>query len=140
MPPPGGVTAVARVLLTEPQAPGSEATWEPVKAKFPEYDQTCVSETAAVAVAAIASNSEEGSGFKWIPDEKSTFRSPSMSSTLGTRCLALEPMACNFRIDRPIISNGFGREKFGAGSETFWRRIIDDPRVFPPEFWQFFLQ
>ena len=111
-----------------------------MKAKFPEYDQTCVSETAAVAVAAIASNSEEGSGFKWIPDEKSTFRSPSMSSTLGTRCLALEPMACNFRIDRSIISNGFGREKFGAGSETFWRRIIDDPSVFMPELWQLFLQ
>ena len=35
-----------------------------------------------------------------------------------------------------IIRTGFGCEKFGAGLEAFWRRIIDDPNAFPPEFLQ----
>ena len=39
-----------------------------------------------------------------------------------------------------IIRTDFGREKFGAGIEAFWRRIIDDPSVFMPELWQLFLQ
>ena len=39
-----------------------------------------------------------------------------------------------------IIRTGFGREKFRAGIEAFWRRIIDDPNAFQPEFWQLFLQ
>ena len=38
-----------------------------------------------------------------------------------------------------IIRTDFGREKFGAGIESLWRRIIDDPNAFPPEFWQLFL-
>ena len=39
-----------------------------------------------------------------------------------------------------IIRTGFGREKFGAGIQAFWRRIIDDSNASPPEFWQPFLQ
>ena len=39
-----------------------------------------------------------------------------------------------------IIRTGFGREKFGTGVEAFWRRIIEDPSAFPPEFWQLFQQ
>ena len=39
-----------------------------------------------------------------------------------------------------IIRTGFGREKFGAGIEAFWRWIFDDPGASPPEFWQLFLQ
>ena len=39
-----------------------------------------------------------------------------------------------------IIRTGFGREKFGAGTQAFWRRIFDDPGAFPPEFGQLFLQ
>ena len=34
----------------------------------------------------------------------------------------------------------FWARKFGAGIEAFWRRIIDDPNAFSPEFWQLFLQ
>ena len=39
-----------------------------------------------------------------------------------------------------IIRTGFGRENCGTGIEAFWRRIINDPSAFPPEFWQLFLQ
>ena len=66
----GGVTVAARSLLTEPRAPGSEETWERVKPKFPEEDQTCVSEAAAAAVIASCSDPEEGSGPNWRPEEE----------------------------------------------------------------------
>ena len=65
---PGGVTLAARSLLTEPRAAGSKATWERVQAKFPDEDQTSVSEAAAAAVEASAL--EEGSGPKWLPEEE----------------------------------------------------------------------
>ena len=41
---PGRVTEAIRTLLVELHAPGSVETRERVKAKFPEEDQTCVSE------------------------------------------------------------------------------------------------
>ena len=40
------------------------------KTKFPDEDQTSVSEAATVAVAAGASDPEEGSSPKWRPDEE----------------------------------------------------------------------
>ena len=33
-----------------------------------------------------------------------------------------------------------GARNFGTGIEAFWKRIIDDPSAFPPEFWWLFLQ
>ena len=60
----------ARSLLEEPRAPGNEETCERVKAKFQEEDQTCVSEAAAAAVAAISSDPEERSGPNWCPEEE----------------------------------------------------------------------
>ena len=38
------------------------------------------------------------------------------------------------------IRTGVGRETFDAGTEAFWRRIIDSPSAFPTEVWQLFLQ
>ena len=54
---PGGVTLAARSLLEEPRAPGNEATWERMKAKFPDEDDSSISEAAAAAVAANAFDS-----------------------------------------------------------------------------------
>ena len=59
-----------RNLLAEPRTQGNEETWERVKAKFPEEDQSCVSEAAAAAVAASSSDPEEGSGPNWRPVEE----------------------------------------------------------------------
>ena len=39
-----------------------------MKAKFSDEDQTSISEAAAAAVEASASNLEEGSGPKWRPE------------------------------------------------------------------------
>ena len=60
----------ARSLLVDPRAPGSEETWERVKARFPEEDETCVSEAAAAAVAASSSDLEEGSSPSWHSEEE----------------------------------------------------------------------
>ena len=35
---------------------------------------------------------------------------------------------------RSITRSNFGQECFGAGIEAFWRRIVDEPDAFPPEF------
>ena len=39
-----------------------------------------------------------------------------------------------------IIHTDVGREEFGRGMTALWRRNVDEPDVFPPEFWQLFLQ
>ena len=63
------MTVAARSLLAEPRAAGGEATPEGVKAKFPDEDQTSVSEAPAAAVKASASDSGDGSSPKWRPEE-----------------------------------------------------------------------
>ena len=136
----GGVTVAACSLLAEPRATGNEETWERVKAKFPEEDQTCVSEAAAAAVAASTSDLEEGSGPNCPPEEEFdpqvaleviNYRNAlSGVGSDGLRCAHFQSM----------VRTGFGRENSGAGIEAVWRRFIDGPNAFPPEFWQLFLQ
>lgn len=48
---------------------GSEATWQRVKAKFPDDDPSSVSDVATSAVAASASDVEGESGPMWRPVE-----------------------------------------------------------------------
>ena len=132
--PGGGVTVAARTLLAEPRAPGSEATWERAKAKFPGEDQSSVLEAAVAAVAASAIDSEEGSGLKWCPEEEfdpkialEVIKSRNALSGAGSDGL-------RFSHIQSIARTVFGRERFCAGTEAFWRRIIDDTSAFPPEF------
>ena len=136
----GGVTVAARRLLAEPRAPGNEKTWRRVKAKFPEENQACVSEAAAAAVAASSSDQEEGSVPNWRPEEEFD---PQVAIEAINYRSALSGAGSNglrFSHLQSMIRTGFGREKFGAGTEAFWRRIINDPNAFPAEFWQLFLQ
>ena len=136
----GGVTAAACSLLAEPRAPGNKETWERVKSKFPEENQTCVSEAAAAAVAISSTDQEEGSVPNWRPEEEFD---PQVALELINSRNALSEAGSDslcFSLLQSIIRTGFGREKVGAGIESFWKRIIDDPNAFPPEFWQLFLQ
>ena len=64
----GGITVAARSLLAETRAPGNEATWTTVKAKFPGEDRNSVQAAAAAARAASVTESEEGSGPTWRPE------------------------------------------------------------------------
>ena len=91
------MTVAARSLLAEPRAPGSEATWEQVKAKFADEDQTSVSETAAAAVEVSAYDSEEGSGLKWRPEKEFDPQVALEVTNSRNALLELEAMACAFR-------------------------------------------
>ena len=128
----------ARSLLAEPRTPGNEETWERVKSKFPEENQVCVSEAGAGATS--STDQEEDSVPNWRPEEEfdpqvalEVINSRNALSGAGSDGLRFSHL-------QSIIRTGFGREKIGAGIEAFWRRIIDDPNAFPPEFMQLFLQ
>ena len=130
----------ARGLLAEPRAPGDEVTWERVKAKFPGEDRASLSESAAAAVAASSTEPEEGTIPNLRPKEE--FYSQVGLDVINSRN-ALSGVGSDdlrFLHLQSIIRIGFGRKKFGAGIEAFWRRIFDDPGAFPPEFWRLFLQ
>ena len=118
---PGGVAVPARSLLAEPRAPGSEATWERVKDKFPDEDQTSVSEAATAAVEASASDPEEGSSPKWCSDEE--FDPQVVFEVINSRNALSGAGSDGLRFShlQSIMRTGFGREKFGTGIEAFWR-------------------
>ena len=50
MPPPGGCDCSSTQTSRGTTSTGTEGTWERVKAKFPDEDQTSISEVAATAV------------------------------------------------------------------------------------------
>ena len=102
----------ARILLTEPRAPGSEATRERVKDKFPDEDQISVSEAATAAVAASASDPEQGNGPKWRPDAK--FDPQVAFEVINSRNVLSDAGSDGLRFShlQSIIRTGFGRETF----------------------------
>ena len=104
------------------------------KEKLPDEDQTSASEAATAAVAASVSDMEEGSGPKWRPDEE--FDPQVAFEVMNSRNALFGAGSDGLRFShlQSIIRTGFGREKFGTGIEAFWRRTIDDPSVFPPDF------
>ena len=57
-----GKTVAARSLVAEPRAPGNEATWTTMKAKFPEEGRNSVQAAAVAARVASVTEPEEGSG------------------------------------------------------------------------------
>ena len=112
------MAVAARSLLEEPRAPGNEATWEQVKAKFPDEDDSSTSEAAAAAVAASASDSDEGSDLKWRPEEE--FDPQIALEVIHSRNALSDAGSDGLRFShlQSIIRTIFGREKFGAGIEA----------------------
>ena len=113
------MTVAARSLLAEPRAPGSEATWERVKAKFPDEDQTSTSEAAAAAVEARSSDSENGSGPKWRPEGE--FDPQVALEAINSQNALPEAGSDGLRFShlKSIARTDFGRETIGAGVEAF---------------------
>lgn len=84
---------------------------------------------ATAAVAASASDFEEGSGPKWRPEEE--FDPQVTLEVIHSRHVLYGAGSDGLGFSQlQSIIRTFGREKFGAGIETFWRRIIDDPSAF----------
>ena len=130
----GGVKVAARILLAEPRSAGNEETWSTLVAKFlSEYH-------AAVSAAATATETEEGNAPRWRPDDEYT--SEVLFDVMSSRSTLSAPRNDGqaFAHLQSIIHNGIGRKEFGQGMTVFWRRFVDEPDAFPPEFWQTFRQ
>ena len=56
----GGVKDAARALLAEQPSPGNDATWERLRAKFPDDDPAAVEQAVADAIAESRIGAEDG--------------------------------------------------------------------------------
>ena len=135
-----GVKVAARNLLAEPRSAGSEETWNTLVTTFPSEDHAAVSAVAADAVLAGATEGEDGHAPPWPPDNEyapevlfNVTSSRGILSDLGND-------GQRFAQLQSIIHANIVQEEFVRGMTAFWRRIIDEPDGFPPEFWQLFLQ
>ena len=129
-----------RAAFSRNRAPGNEATWTIVKAKFPEEDGNSVQEAAAGARLTSVTEPAEGSGLTWRPEAEcnaqvavQAINSHNALPVAGSDGLRLSHL-------QSIIRTQFGQYDFGAGIGVFWWRIVDEPDAFPPEIWELFLQ
>ena len=136
----GGVKVTARNLLAEPRAAGDEETWHTLVVEFPSEDHIAVSAAAVAAVLASATEIEEGNAPPWRPDDECA--SEVLFNVISSRSV----LSCarndgqRFVHLQSIIHTDIGRQEFGRGMTAFWRRIVDEPDAFQPEFWQLFFQ
>ena len=111
-----------------------------MKAKLSEEDRNSVQAATAAASVASVTEPEEGSDPTWRPEGEFN---PQVAFEVINSCNALSGAGSDslrFLPLQSIIRTQFGQEHFGAGIETFWRRMVDEPDVFPPEFCELFLQ
>ena len=93
-------------------------------------------------MAASSTEPEEGSVPNWRPEKEYLYVSQVALDVINSRnaLSGAGSDGLHFSYLQSIFRTGFGREKFRADIEAFWRRIFDYPGAFPPEFWQLFLQ
>ena len=92
------------------------------------------------AVLASATEAEDGNAPPWRPTN--AYTSEVLFDVISSRSALSGPGNDDPRFVHLqfIIHTDIGREEFGRGMTAFWRRIVDEPDAFPPEFWQLFLQ
>lgn len=83
---------------------------------------------------------QEGSGPTWRAKESLALRGLSISSTLAAHYQERGVKICAFRTSSPLPGPNYEKKYFGTDIETFWKRMVDEPDAFPPEFWKLFLQ
>ena len=66
----GGVKDAARLLLAEQASPGNEATWEHLRAKFPDEDPAAVEQAIAEAMMESRTDDEGGGTSRWRPEHE----------------------------------------------------------------------
>ena len=103
-------------------------------AQFPSEDHAAVSAAATAAVLASATEAEDGNAPPWRLDNEYTsevlfdvISSRSALSGTGKDGQRFAHLQC-------IIHTDIGREEFGRGMTAFWRRLVDKPDAFLPEF------
>ena len=134
----GGLKDAARALLAEQPSPGSDATWERLKAKFPEYDPAAVEQAVTDAKVAPTQKTEA------LQDGDSNTSSTRKCSTTSSRAEALTDGAGNdgqrFSHLKSIVNTEIGREEFTEALSSLWRKLVNAPNTFPPEFWTLWKQ
>ncbi|CAB1119445.1 unnamed protein product [Ectocarpus sp. CCAP 1310/34] len=136
----GGVKDAARALLADQPSPGNDETWARLKAKFPHEDPVQVEQAIAEAIAASRTEEEEGSAPRWRPETEldpqvllQVINSRSSNSGAGND-------GQRFSHLMSIVNTKIGREEFSNAMSSLWRRLINDPNAFPPEFWTLWKQ
>ena len=103
-------------------------------AKFPPEDHVTGSVAAAAAVPASATDVEDGNALPWRRDDEYASEVLFDIISSGHALLGLGTDGQRFAHLQSIIYTDFGREEFGRGTTALWRRIVDQPDAFPPEF------
>ena len=130
----------ARNLLPEPRSEANEKTWNTLVAKFPSEDDATVSTAAAETVLRSATEGGYGNAPPWRAGDE--YASEVLLDVINSRSALSGPGNDGQRFShlQSIIHTDIGREEFGRGMTSFWRRIVDESDTFPPEFWQLLLQ
>ena len=97
-------------------------------------------EAIADAVTESRVEGEDGSAPRWRPDHE--FDPQVLIAVINTR--SSNSGAGNdgqrFSHLKSIVNTKLGREDFGIAMSSFWRRLINNPNEFPPEFWTLWKQ
>lgn len=136
----GGVKDAARALLAEQPSPGNDATWERLRAKFPDEDPASVEQAIADAIAESRIEDEDGSAPRWRPEHEfdpqvliAVIKNRSSNSGAGND-------GQRFSHLKSIVNTKIGQEDFSEAMSSLWRKLVDDPNAFPPEFWTLWKQ
>ena len=83
---------------------------------------------------------EDGNAPPWRPDDE--YASEVLFDVISSRSALSGPGNDGhlFSHLQSIIHTNIGREEFGKGMTTLWRRIVGEPDAFPVEVWELFSQ
>ena len=83
---------------------------------------------------ASATEGGDGNASPWSTDD--AYASEVLFDVIGSRSSLSAPGNGSQRFVHLqfIIYTDIGREEVGTGMTAFWRRSVDDPNAFPPEF------
>ena len=126
-------------ILAKPHSDAIEETWNTLVTKFSSEDHVAVSAAAAAAVLTGPTDAEDVNAHPWRHDDMYAFEvlfgvTRSRSALTGPRNDGQLFTHLQFMIHTDI-----GREEFDRGMTASWRRIVDEPDAFPPDFWQLLL-
>ena len=121
----------ARNLLAESGLAENDETWNTMVAKLPSEDHAAVS---AAAVGALLASATDGNASSWRSDDE--YASEVLFDVISSRSAPSGPENDGQRFThlQSTIHTDTGREEFGRGMTAFWRRTVDEPDAFPPEF------
>ena len=127
-----------RALLAEQPSPGNDATWERLRAKFPDEDPAAVEQAVADAIAESRTDAKDGSAPRWRPEHE--FDPRVLLDVIKSSNSGAGYDGQRFSHLKSIVSTKIGREEFTEALSSLWRKLVNAPNTFPPEFWTLWKQ